>query len=279
MKALILVGGYGTRLRPLTLSLPKPLVPFANMPMVMHQVEALVKVCVEEFGSLLRVAGGRGPRRSCGELPRRSDGEGAPKGVRAGGSRFLRSSQNSWASLSRCLRRRNPLEQVHILGIASHSTQHIDWCSSVQPALWLLPVISLMTESRFLFSIAMLFVNSPSKNCLHFTRTTAKKEPSWLIDSSRANPQVTKVEEPSKYGVVVSDKVTGQIAKFVEKPQVLRFFIYLLAACLFQVFVGNRINAGLYLFNPSILKRIEVCAFSRRLITAATDIYREGNFP
>ena len=44
MKALILVGGFGTRLRPLTLTLPKPLVPFANIPMVMHQVEALVKV-------------------------------------------------------------------------------------------------------------------------------------------------------------------------------------------------------------------------------------------
>ena len=43
-KALILVGGYGTRLRPLTLSLPKPLVPFANIPMVLHQIEALVKV-------------------------------------------------------------------------------------------------------------------------------------------------------------------------------------------------------------------------------------------
>jgi mannose-1-phosphate guanylyltransferase len=44
MKALILVGGYGTRLRPLTFTLPKPVVDFANKPSVIHQIEALVKV-------------------------------------------------------------------------------------------------------------------------------------------------------------------------------------------------------------------------------------------
>lgn len=47
-KALILVGGYGTRLRPLTLSRPKPLVEFANKPMILHQIEALVTVGVTE---------------------------------------------------------------------------------------------------------------------------------------------------------------------------------------------------------------------------------------
>ncbi|KAJ2756536.1 mannose-1-phosphate guanyltransferase [Coemansia pectinata] len=49
MKALILVGGFGTRLRPLTLSVPKPLVDFANKPMILHQIEALVKAGVTDI--------------------------------------------------------------------------------------------------------------------------------------------------------------------------------------------------------------------------------------
>lgn len=48
MRALILVGGYGTRLRPLTLSRPKPLVEFANKPILLHQIEALVSAGVKD---------------------------------------------------------------------------------------------------------------------------------------------------------------------------------------------------------------------------------------
>jgi hypothetical protein len=39
-QALILVGGFGTRLRPLTLTLPKPLVEFCNKAMMYVTFEA-----------------------------------------------------------------------------------------------------------------------------------------------------------------------------------------------------------------------------------------------
>lgn len=49
LKALLLVGGFGTRFRPLTLTKPKPLVEFINKPIICHQIEALKKVGVTEI--------------------------------------------------------------------------------------------------------------------------------------------------------------------------------------------------------------------------------------
>lgn len=48
MKALILVGGFGTRLRPLTLTVPKPLMDFCNLPILCHQIGALAEAGVTE---------------------------------------------------------------------------------------------------------------------------------------------------------------------------------------------------------------------------------------
>ena len=43
MRALILAGGKGTRLRPLTVYTPKPIVPIANRPFLLYQLEMLAK--------------------------------------------------------------------------------------------------------------------------------------------------------------------------------------------------------------------------------------------
>ncbi len=41
MKALIMAAGYGTRLEPLTLAVPKPMVPIVNLPTMQHNIELL----------------------------------------------------------------------------------------------------------------------------------------------------------------------------------------------------------------------------------------------
>jgi mannose-1-phosphate guanylyltransferase/phosphomannomutase len=52
-KAVIMAGGFGTRLRPLTMSIPKPMVPLMNMPMMEHIVHLLKKHNITDIVSLL----------------------------------------------------------------------------------------------------------------------------------------------------------------------------------------------------------------------------------
>lgn len=73
----------------------------------------------------------------------------------------------------------------------------------------------------------------PFKNMMEF----------HMKHNNQATIAVTRVEEPSKYGVVVFDEKTGEIERFVEKP---------------QEYVGNKINAGIYILNPSVLDRIKL---------------------
>ena|SRR5438105_11855403 len=49
MKAVILAGGEGTRLRPLTLTVPKPVVPVVDRPFLAHQLDLLARVGVTEI--------------------------------------------------------------------------------------------------------------------------------------------------------------------------------------------------------------------------------------
>jgi NDP-sugar pyrophosphorylase family protein len=49
MKAVILAGGEGTRLRPLTLAVPKPVVPVVDRPFLRHQLDLLAEVGITEI--------------------------------------------------------------------------------------------------------------------------------------------------------------------------------------------------------------------------------------
>ncbi len=65
MKALILAGGTGSRLRPITFSMAKQLVPVANKPVIEYGIESIAEAGVKEFGI---ITGDTGPavEAACG---------------------------------------------------------------------------------------------------------------------------------------------------------------------------------------------------------------------
>ena len=59
MKAVIMAGGEGTRLRPLTCNRPKPMVPVANKPVMEHIIELLRKHNINQIAVTLQYMPGR----------------------------------------------------------------------------------------------------------------------------------------------------------------------------------------------------------------------------
>ena len=187
MKALILVGGFGTRLRPLTLTLPKPLVPFANKPMILHQIEALAAVGVKDIVLAVNYR---------------------PEVMVA-----------------------NMKEYEEVLGIKISFSVETEPLGTAGPLALAREILAKDDEPFFVLNSDVI-CEFPFQELIDYHNA----------HGGEGTILVTKVDEPSKYGVVVTIPGTSQIERFVEKP---------------VDFVGNRINAGIYMFKPSILNRIQ----------------------
>jgi len=188
MKGLILVGGYGTRLRPLTLSTPKPLVEFANRPMILHQVEALADAGVTDIVLAVNYR----PEVMVETLKK--------------------------------------YEEIYGVNISfSIETEPLGTAGPLKLA----EKILAKDDSPFFVLNSDVICNYPFKDLAAFHKA----------HGGEATIVATKVEDPSKYGVIVHKPESSQIDRFVEKP---------------QTFVGNRINAGIYILNPSVIDTIEL---------------------
>ncbi|CAM6049829.1 unnamed protein product [Sphagnum compactum] len=189
MKALILVGGFGTRLRPLTLSVPKPLVDFANKPMILHQIEALKAAGVNEVVLAINYQ---------------------PEVM----MNFIRDFEEK-------------------LGIKIICSQEMEPMGTAGPLALARKILDDGSGDPFFVLNSDVISEYPLGQMIEFHKS----------HGGEATIMVTKVDEPSKYGVVVMDEETGCVHRFVEKP---------------QQFVGNKINAGIYLLSTKTLDRIQL---------------------
>uniref|UniRef100_A0A5F9CVG7 Mannose-1-phosphate guanylyltransferase catalytic subunit beta n=1 Tax=Oryctolagus cuniculus TaxID=9986 RepID=A0A5F9CVG7_RABIT len=261
MKALILVGGYGTRLRPLTLSTPKPLVDFCNKPILLHQVEALAAVRSgdrvgpggtkdgwrrdrrrgwwEPVPPLLSPpacplccpTGRCGPRDPSCELHVAGVGEGNEGAGAEGEALTLALFFSAWPASHL----EGEVDQVispFQLGIRISMSHEEEPLGTAGPLALARDLLSETADPFFVLNSDVI-CDFPFQAMAQFHRHHGQ-EGSILV---------TKVEEPSKYGVVVCEAETGRIHRFVEKP---------------QVFVSNKINAGMYVLSPAVLQRIQL---------------------
>src|ERR1700758_346489 len=74
LKGLILSGGKGTRLRPITYTSAKQLVPVANKPVLFYGIEAMAQAGIEDVGLVIAP--------DTGEEVRAAAGDGSRFGVR-----------------------------------------------------------------------------------------------------------------------------------------------------------------------------------------------------
>ncbi|MCA1834514.1 MAG: NDP-sugar synthase [Actinobacteria bacterium] len=199
MKALILAGGEGTRLLPLTLTTPKPLLPIANKPHLSHILDVLSRHMIDEAVLLT------------GFGAENFDGFSPPSGMSLGFAR-----------------------EPEPLGTAGP-------VKMVEDSL----------EDTF------LVFNGDVLSGVDLSAMIAQHRSSGAV----ATLYLTPVPDATAFGLVPLD-ASGRVERFVEKPSPE------------EAVGGGLINAGTYVLEPSVLKRMPAgrrWSFERELFPTLLD--------
>lgn len=215
MKAVVLVGGFGTRLRPLTLTTPKQMLPLGDRPMIEWVVGHLAEHGVDE--AIL----------SLGYKP----------------DAFIEAFPDD---LCHGVRIRYAVEP-----------EPLDTAGAIRFA-----ALEAGIDDTFIVVNGDVLTDLDVGALVRFHRDTG----------AEATIHLTPVEDPSVFGVVPTD-ADGRVVAFIEKPPR-------------DEAPTNRINAGTYVFEPSVLDRIAgdrpvsierevfpVMAAEGRLYAMSTDDY------
>jgi NDP-sugar pyrophosphorylase family protein len=184
MKAILLAGGQGTRLRPLTLNTPKPVVPIFGRPFLHYQIDRILQV--PEIDEIVL---------SLNYQPERIEavfGDGSSLGTRI-----------------RYIVEPTPLGTAGGIKFASQG----------------------MTDTVVVFNGDVLTeIDLAAVIAMHRAR------------QATATIVLTPVQNPAAYGLVETDD-DANILRFIEKPDPAQI-------------TTNRINAGIYVLEPSTFDRI-----------------------
>ena len=185
MRSVVLVGGFGTRLRPLTLSVPKPMLPVGHIAIIERLIENLVRGGVTD----VTLALGFRPEPFL---------QAFPDGTCAG-------AQLTYAVEP------EPLDTGGAIRFAA---------------------LFAGIDSTFVVANGDVLTDLDVGALVQFHRNSG----------AEATLHLTPVEDPSAFGVV-DQEPSGIVRRFIEKPPP-------------GTSPSNLINAGTYVFEPSVIARI-----------------------
>jgi NDP-sugar pyrophosphorylase family protein len=185
MHALILAGGKGTRLRPLTVYTPKPIVPVINRPFLLYQIDILRQAGIEDITLSLSY---------------------------------------------------QPDKIEHVMGDGSEFGVRLRFITEPTP---------LGTGGAYRFAASDVNETTVVLNGDILTNADISKViQSHKTLGAEATITLVPVEDPWNYGLVETDK-DKRVKRFLEKPDRDGAFKKL-----------NKINAGIYIFEPSVRELI-----------------------